>query len=102
MNKDEILAKSRQEKNDEGMKNLENKGRKVGVIGFSAIIIFVIIYNFVKGLNSYSVFSIFWSYTALEGYGKYKILKERKYLTATIAGTIASLGFLISYILTTI
>ena len=102
MNKEEVLVKSRQEKNDEGIKYLETKGRGVGIIGFFAIIIFIVIYNFINGQNSYSVFSIFWSYIALEGYGKYKILKERKYLTTAIAGIVASIGFLISYILTTI
>lgn len=102
MNKEEILVKSRQEKNDEGIRYLENKGRRFGVMGFSAIIIFIVIYNLINGLNSYSAFSIFWSYIALEGYGKYKISKERKYLTITILGIITSLGYLISYILTTI
>ena len=102
MNKEDILAKIRQEKNDEGMKYIENKGRKFGVMGFTAIIIFIIIYNLINGLDSYSVFSIFWSYAALESYGKYKILKEKTYLIATIAGIIASLGSLVNYIFTTI
>ncbi|WAG67950.1 DUF6442 family protein [Clostridium estertheticum] len=84
------------------MEYLKTKGRGIGVIGFIAIIIFVVIYNFINGLDSYSVFSIFWSYIALDGYGKYKILKEKKYLTTAIAGIVASIGFLISYILTTI
>ncbi|MBZ9623171.1 DUF6442 family protein [Clostridium sp. FP2] len=102
MNKEEILSKSREEKNDEGIKYLEDKGRKFGEIGFSAIIIFLVIYNLIKGLNSYSVFSIFWAYLALKYYGKYKILKEKEYLIGMIAGTIASLGSLFNYIWTTI
>ncbi|WP_376770508.1 DUF6442 family protein [Clostridium lacusfryxellense] len=34
--------------------------------------------------------------------GKYTILKDRKYLTTAIVGIVASIGFLISYILTII
>lgn len=35
MNKDEILAKSRRENKDEGMENIENKGRKAGITALS-------------------------------------------------------------------
>ena len=34
MNKEEILAKSRKENNDEGKKNAENKGREIGIVSF--------------------------------------------------------------------
>lgn len=34
MNKEEILSKSRAEENDEGLRDAENNGRKIGITAF--------------------------------------------------------------------
>ena len=101
MNKEDILEKSRKEKEDEGKQYAENKGRTIGVKAMSAMFIIVIVYNLLKGLNPYAVFALFWTYLGFEAYGKYKITRGKAEKTSAIAGIIAGVVFLIDYILTT-
>lgn len=49
MNREEILAKSRAEKTDEGMQQAENRGRRIGVSAFCCVYVFIVIFNFVQG-----------------------------------------------------
>lgn len=49
MNKEEILARSRQEKHDEGMTMAENEGRKFGLMAFCVIFIIIVLCNLAKG-----------------------------------------------------
>ena len=101
MEKQEILEKSRQEKVDEGVTYAENKGRRYGEIGFSLLIAAFIIYNWIKGLDCYLLFTLFWGYLAAEGLGKYQVRRERKFLWGIVFGAIASLCFLLCYVLRT-
>ena len=45
MEKEEVLAMSRKEKNDEGLVAAENQGRKVGFLAFCALFIVIIFFN---------------------------------------------------------
>ena len=49
MNKEEILARSRNERIDEGVIEAENRGRKLGYFIFSVVCIFILIFNFING-----------------------------------------------------
>ena len=49
MNRDEILQRSRAEKEDEGNTFLENRGRRFGVVGFCAMYILLVVFNFATG-----------------------------------------------------
>lgn len=102
MNKEEILARSRQEKHDEGMTMAENQGRKFGLMAFCVIFMIVILCNLAKGHSNYAPFAMFWAFLAAEAYPKYVFTKQKSYLLSTIFGAIASLGFLASFILTTV
>ena len=42
MNRDEILAKSRKEKNDEGLREAQNKGRRIGTAAFACMVIVIL------------------------------------------------------------
>ena len=115
MEKQDILEKSRREKTDEGVTYAENAGRRYGMIAFcllnSAVILYnlvkgldssaMILYNLVKGLDSYLPLALFWGYLAAEGLGKYQARRERKYLWVVVCGAIASLCFLLCYVLRT-
>ena len=45
MDRDEILRRSRAEKEDEGNTFLENKGRRWGMVGFCAMTIVLLVFN---------------------------------------------------------
>ena len=92
MEKQDILEKSRREKRDEGVTYAENAGRRYGMIAFCLLNSAMILYNLVKGLDSY---------LAAEGLGKYQVRRERKYLWVVVCGAIASLCFLLCYVLRT-
>ena len=92
MDKNEILEKSRQEKEDEGVTYAENEGRRYGEISFCLLIIAVLVYDFAKGLDNYLPMSLLWAYLAR---------RERKFLWGIVFGAIASLCFLLCYVLRT-
>ena len=49
MDKEEILARSRRERVDEGAKNAENHGMKIGIICFLAVLVFLMALTFSPG-----------------------------------------------------
>lgn len=89
MNKDEILEKSREEKNDEGLIAAENKGRKIGMIAFTIVFAFTLVFNFFNGNDIYACIAMFWAFFATETYPKYKFTKNKVYLFTTILGATA-------------
>lgn len=99
--KQEILAKSRLEKKDEGVEFAQNKGRGIGISGMMIVFVFLMLYNLVKGKDNDAIFALFWTYTGLESYGQYKIRKEKALLVAGIAGMIAGVTYLINYVVGT-
>lgn len=101
MEKQDILEKSRQEKVDEGVTYAENKGRRYGMIAFGLLSSAVLVYNLIKGLDSYLPLALFWGYMAADGLGKYQVRRERKFLWVIVCGIIASLCFLACYVLRT-
>ena len=102
MKKEEILAKSRMEKTDEGILNAENKGMHYGVIAFSAVFIFIVVINIISGISNYAPFAMFWAFLAAEAYPRYCFAKDKGYLWKTILSAIASLLFLLLYFIETV
>jgi hypothetical protein len=102
MDKDEILKKSREQKEDEGLIFAENKGRYFGAIGFVSVFITLLFFNFFTGQDNYALFAMFWAYGAAEAYGKYRVTKKKVYLVSTIFGAVASLGFLANHMMNTL
>ena len=99
MDRDEILKRSRAEKEDEGNTFLENRGRRFGVVGFCAMVIVLLVFNLITGQSSYSILALFWCYISLEAWGKYRLSRQRTFLTTGILTAVTSLCFLICYVL---
>jgi len=104
MDKEEILKKSRQSHKDEGIEYAESQGRKIGFIIFSLLFLCIAIFNLFFGESStfHAVSSLFWAFIAAEGYGKYHFLKRKVYLVTMIAGSIASVVSVATYVLATL
>ena len=99
MEKEEILAMSRKEKNDEGFTVAEHQGRRLGVAAFSAVLIFIVLFNLFTGQPNYVPLSLCWAFLAAEEYPKYKFTKKPSHLVFVIAGSLACIAFLIAHIL---
>ncbi len=99
MDKDAILAKSRQEKNDEGMIIAENRGRKLGISVFGGFFIVITFINLFHNQPNNAPMAMFWAYIAAEAFPKYKFTKNKTYLTTSIAAFIAALVSLLHLIL---
>ena len=93
--------KSRREKTDEGVTYAENEGRRYGEISFCLLIIAVLVYDFAKGLDNYLPMSLLWAYLAAQALGKYQARRERRFLWGIVFGAVASLCFLLCYVLRT-
>jgi hypothetical protein len=102
MEKDEILRKSRAQKEDEGVVFADNNGRRFGAIGFCSVFCILVLFNFLNGQNNFAPFAMFWAYGAAEAYGKYRVTKKKAYMTTTILAAVASLCFLACHILNTL
>ncbi|MDU1127180.1 MAG: DUF6442 family protein [Clostridium sp.] len=104
MKKDEILQKSRQSNNDEGIEYAENRGRKIGFIAFSILFIFIAIFNLFFGdpRTFYAISPLFWIFMAGEAYGKFCFTKKGVYLITTIAACISSILFTVKFIFITL
>ncbi len=102
MNKEEILEKSRKEKSDEGLIAAENQGRKIGIGVFCGVFVFIILFNFFYGQPNYAPMGMFWAFLAAEAYPKYKFTQRKGYLLIVVAGAIACIASLGSFIITTL
>ena len=99
MDKEEILARSRAEQIDEGMRDAEEKGRRIGIRAFCLVEVIILIFNFFTDQPTYMPMSMFWAFTAAEAYPKYRFTGKRTFLAVTITGGIASFLFLVCHIL---
>lgn len=99
MDKDEILKKSREQKEDEGTVYVDNKGRRYGVIGFSSVFIVIMFFNLFTKQNNFVPYSMFFAYTSAEAYGKYRITKAKSLISITILTAISSTCFLACHVL---
>ena len=96
MNKEDILRKSRNEHKDEGMIQVENKGREIGYIVFVIVFLIVILMNMFHGVDNYGPFAMFWAFLAAESYPKYKFTKRKSDLFTIILSSIGAILWLIT------
>ena len=99
MDKDKILERSRAEQNDEGMRDAEEKGRRIGIRAFALVEVIVLLFNFFTDQPNYVPIAMFWAFAAAEAYPKYRFTGKRSFLAVTIMGGLASLLFLVCHIL---
>ncbi|MGI6031175.1 MAG: DUF6442 family protein [Eubacteriales bacterium] len=98
MNRDEILEKSRAERTDEGMVQVQNQGRKLGMTAFAGMEIVIFLFNIVNGQPNDIPLSLLWAFTAAESYPKYRFTGKRNYLVTTIAAAVASVLCFATYV----
>ena len=102
MNREEILEKSRNEKIDEGMISAENRGRRIGVGAFCLVFIFITLFNLFHGQSNYGPQAMFWAFVAAEAFPKYRFTGSKVFLVTVIAGAIASVASLGSFVISAI
>lgn len=99
MNKDEILRRSREQKEDEGAVYEKNIGRYYGFIGCSAVFAIIVLVTFFTNQSINAPMSLYCAFIGAESYGKYHSNKKKVELFVFIIGSFASILFLLSYIL---
>lgn len=100
MNREEVLAKSRKEQNDEGLIAAEHQGRRIGFTVFTFLFAFIVLFDFFNGQSNHSVYALYWAFLAAEAYPKYQFTSKRRYLIVVIGGILACIASLASYVLT--
>ena len=100
MTKEEILAKSRNEKRDEGTEYIASRGRRWGVGAMSLMFIALSVFNWANGQDNDQLLAVFWAYLGFEAYGMYKVTHECSRLIAAICGLIVAVLFAVCYVIT--
>jgi hypothetical protein len=99
MDKEEILKKSREQKEDEGTVYADNKGYRYGVIGFCSVFIIIMFFNIFTKQNNFVPYSMFFAYMSAEAYGKYRAVKTKARMVTIVLAAIASVAFLACHVL---
>lgn len=100
MTKEEILARSRNEKKDEGTEYIASRGRRWGVGAMSLMFIALSVFNWANGQDNDQLLAVFWAYLSFEAYGMYKVNHERMRLIAAILGLVVAVLFAVCYVIT--
>jgi len=98
MKKDEILEKAREEKKDEGIDNVNNKGLSLGYKIFILLSVILIVFNRFNNIKSYDILSLMFGFSVAESYSRYKFMKEKSLLVSVVGSSIACIVFLICHI----
>lgn len=99
MDKEEILRKSREEKQDEGLEYANNRGRELGISAMSVVMIVLVFVNVTNNESIYAVLGMYWTYLGFEALGQYRVVKERTMLVSSVAGVFAGVAFVLCHIL---
>ena len=99
MNRDEILAKSRAEGIDEGAREAENRGLKMGVTAFCLMEVAVAAFNALTEQPNYVPLALFWTFLAAESYPKYRFTGKRSALFTTILGGLCAVLFFAAHVI---
>lgn len=99
MNKEEILRKSREQKEDEGIIHADNSGRRYGFIGLSIMLAaYMVLVAFFGG--TFTVPMSFWcAFTGAECFGRYKANSKKSELLGGLVLCLAAIAFFLSYLL---
>lgn len=100
MDRDEILTRSRQQKEDEGLMFIENQGKAYGVIGLTIMFFaLAMVYVSVGGYNMNVPLSMMCAYQGAENFGKYSAGKGKTNLVWGIILSMAAVAFFMAYLL---
>lgn len=98
MNKEEILNKSRNSKEDEGVEFIEKKGFTLGFGVFMIITVLIVVFNEIIGLESFDIFALLAGFASAESITKYRFTHKKKYAVGTIFNVILCVSCFIAYI----
>ncbi len=99
MNKEEILKRSREQKEDEGVIYSDNTGRRYGFIGLNLMLSAYMILVLFLGGNFVIPMSFWCAFTGAECLGKYKATASKGEMLGGIVLCAAAVLFLLSYVL---
>jgi len=97
MKKEEILEKSRLEKQDEGQKDIEMKSNRYGEVGLVICFIVLIVFKTFKSLPIQDLLSLFWAYLGMKNVYVYQRDKTKTNLIAAVCGMISAVSFALAY-----
>lgn len=97
MNKEEVLAKSRNEKRDEGKEFSSAWGAKRGVIGMLLVFVILSVYYLYAGRRNsvLPMLAMVFGYLAFESSGIYHITKKKSELIKIVVGSILCAAFML-------
>ena len=97
MNRDEILAKSRAEKEDEGMQHEERRAESRSLRTILLIAVVVVFYDMYRGQTNHAVYAITWANVAVSYFPRYRFTKKKSDLLLPILATFSCILSLITY-----
>lgn len=102
MDRNEILEKNKNATPpDEGMAFQENRARTIASTCMIGILALFVVYNLFKGLPSHSLQALLWAFIGIEAFVKYRFAKNKAFLVTAVAGILASVFSLATYIVQT-
>lgn len=99
MEKEKLLERARKDNIDEGLEFAKLKGWSLSSKILSAIFIVIIITDMITGQTSAAVLSLFLGFLSGQYYELYKFRGEKLYLFSTVGLLIASLLYLVAYLI---
>ena len=99
MNRDEILAKSRAEKEDEGMQHEERRAEGWSLRAILLIAAVVIFYDIYRGQTNHAVYAITWANIAISYFSRYRFTKKKSELLIPVIATFSCILSLLNYFL---
>ena len=98
MKKEEILAKSRAEKQDEGKAYIAGKGRYYGVVAMAVMFIVLMVFNWTQGQRNDILCAMWWTYAGFEALGKCRA-GDMAFVIAAVFGIAAGIMYAVAYML---
>lgn len=93
MDKEKILAKSREEQYDEGVEYRLEQAQKKAMSVLMVIAFSIAVINFFAKRSTSEILMVYFSYMAMYHYGRYKVLEDKKiFQQAVISGVFAVLN----------
>ena len=102
MNKEEVLNISRESNKDEGIENMEQRGRTLAFKVCLCVFIFEVVLNMIMNKQSYGICALIFTYAAIEGMVQYRFLKKKSGLLSISICVFATILSLVFFIQTTI
>ena len=97
MNRQEILAKSRAVRQDEGFQHASNKGLLWGNLILSFIYVAIVIISVLNKQSISAATAMLMGFWAVESFPKYKFTKQPLYLALMIVSSLAAILSIINF-----